>query len=45
MNFICNKCSKIYPINGLSFKCSCGGLFKLKKKQMKNLKILYHWEK
>lgn len=29
MHFYCGKCKKIYPINTLSYKCECGGLFRL----------------
>lgn len=31
MHFYCEKCKKIYPINSLSYRCSCGGLFRLYK--------------
>lgn len=31
MQFFCSVCSKKYPIEGLQYKCDCGGLFKLEK--------------
>jgi threonine synthase len=31
MRFFCEKCGKTYPIDGLKYKCDCGGLFKLRK--------------
>lgn len=31
MRFFCEKCGRAYPINGLAYKCGCGGLFKLRK--------------
>ena len=31
MRFFCEKCRKSYPIDGLQYKCNCGGLFKLRK--------------
>lgn len=31
MKFYCLKCKKEYPLNGLDYKCECGGLFRLKK--------------
>lgn len=31
MHFYCTICNKQYPLNTLSYKCSCGGLFQLHK--------------
>ncbi len=31
MRFFCERCGRSYPIDGLQYKCSCGGLFRLKK--------------
>lgn len=31
MRFSCERCGKSYPIGGLAYKCSCGGLFTLRK--------------
>jgi len=31
MQFFCDRCGKTYPIDGLRYKCDCGGLFKLRK--------------
>lgn len=31
MHFYCKQCGKIYPIEGLDYKCGCGGLFSLYK--------------
>ncbi len=31
MRFLCESCGKTYPIEGLDYRCSCGGLFRLKK--------------
>ncbi|WP_196594774.1 pyridoxal-phosphate dependent enzyme [Pectinatus sottacetonis] len=31
MHFYCEKCKKKYPLNTLTYHCSCGGLFKLYK--------------
>ncbi|BAI61051.1 putative threonine synthase [Methanocella paludicola SANAE] len=31
MRFSCGRCGKSYPIDGLAYKCSCGGLFTLRK--------------
>jgi threonine synthase len=31
MRFFCEKCGRTYPIDGLNYKCDCGGLFKLRK--------------
>ena len=31
MYFYCEKCKKKYPMNTLSYKCECGGLFRLYK--------------
>lgn len=33
MNFICGVCQKEYPISGLAYRCSCGGLFQLKQEK------------
>lgn len=33
MHFYCAKCKKIYPMNTLSYRCECGGLFKLYKEE------------
>lgn len=33
MQFHCSKCGKYYPINGLEYRCECGGLFNLEKDQ------------
>jgi threonine synthase len=30
LEFYCNKCEKAYAIDTLKYKCTCGGLFKLK---------------
>ena len=30
MHFYCEKCKKEYPLNSISYHCSCGGLFKAK---------------
>ena len=29
MQFQCNNCRKLYPLNGLDYCCQCGGLFDL----------------
>jgi threonine synthase len=39
MYFYCSKCKKNYPINTMSYKCECGGLFKLFKDPSE---ILHH---
>ncbi len=31
MHFYCEKCRKEYPLNSISYRCSCGGLFRLYK--------------
>ena len=31
MRFSCERCGRSYPIDGLKYKCDCGGLFNLKK--------------
>lgn len=31
MYFCCNECGREYPLDGLQYKCECGGLFDLKK--------------
>ena len=31
MHFYCEKCKKEYPLNSISYHCSCGGLFRLYK--------------
>jgi threonine synthase len=31
MRFFCERCGKTYPLEGLKYKCDCGGLFKLRK--------------
>lgn len=31
MQFYCSACNKKYPIEGLQYRCECGGLFKLEK--------------
>ena len=31
MRFFCERCGRTYPIDGLAYKCECGGLFKLRK--------------
>ena len=31
MEFYCGSCGKTYPLEGLDYKCECGGLFSLKK--------------
>lgn len=31
MEFCCANCGKVYPLDGLEYKCECGGLFNLKK--------------
>ncbi|HUL01225.1 MAG TPA: pyridoxal-phosphate dependent enzyme [Nitrospirota bacterium] len=33
MNFTCAICGKAYEVRGLDYQCTCGGLFKLKKKK------------
>jgi threonine synthase len=38
MNFVCNECGKTYPVDGLSFKCYCVGLFRLKKEVEEEVK-------
>jgi threonine synthase len=32
VEFLCRECNATYPLTGLQYKCSCGGLFNLKKK-------------
>jgi len=31
MHFRCKQCERIYPLEGLQYKCTCGGLFQLAK--------------
>jgi threonine synthase len=31
MRFYCERCGKTYPLEGLKYRCDCGGLFKLRK--------------
>lgn len=38
MYFYCSNCGKKYPIEGLDYKCECGGLFKLFKEQGEEVK-------
>lgn len=39
MKFYCPQCSKSYPIEGLQYKCDCGGLFQLQKNKGEDVRI------
>jgi len=39
MIFLCQNCGMTYPIDGLKYKCDCGGLFILKKEGYEEVKI------
>ena len=37
MNFSCTLCGRAYPVNGLDYRCECGGLFRLSKAEDERL--------
>lgn len=39
MRFSCERCGKSYPLEGLAYKCDCGGLFTLRKLGKENVDL------
>ena len=37
MYFYCETCKKKYPLNSHSYRCTCGGMFRLHKDQSDEL--------